>query len=532
VSEADERPETLGVDSTVAGRAFQQMLRLTQSVAGEEHRVRAWLPLLDGTERLGVLGVTLPEVVLQDAEAARRLERFASVVAELVMTKTLYGDSIVRTRRTSPMSLASEIQWSLLPPLTFVNEAVTVAGVLEPAYEVAGDSVDYAVDSDRAHFAVFDGMGHGIVSAQLISLVVAAYRNARRGGRSLSDTAAHIESAVTDVFRAESFATALLCELDTTSGELTWLSAGHHAVLLLRDGRLVRPLEVDPLLPLGLNRGLSQSFDVAVGTEHLQPGDMLLLYTDGIIEARSPDGEFFGQDRLVDMVTRNLAAGLPAPETMRRVVHALLDHQVSDLEDDATLLLVEWHGAPGSREGPGFPSVAGQRAATVRPGAARADYRLCCDLPGGRSTGDALRAPAPVDDLGLVDDEPVVVGGVEAGRDADDALDVRDRAAVPAHQVVVVVTDPRLVASHRARRLDAPSQAGGRERTQHVVDRLVRHVADLLTGAADDRVGVGVRVVVQHLQHGHAGAGDPEAGVAQQLLGPTGHRGHLRHYCP
>src|SRR3712207_3484581 len=203
------------------------------------------------------------------------------------------------------MTLAAEIQWSLLPPLTFVNQSVTVAGGLEPAYEVAGDSLDYAIDRGIARFAVFDGMGHGIVSAQLISLVVAAYRNARRAGQSLTDAAAHIESAVNDVFRVESFATALLCELDTTTGRLTWISAGHHEPLLLRAGHLVRALQVEPLLPLGLNQGLMQAVTAPLGREQLQPGDMLLLYTDGVTEARSPDGEFFGQDRLVDLVTRN-----------------------------------------------------------------------------------------------------------------------------------------------------------------------------------------------------------------------------------
>jgi serine/threonine protein phosphatase PrpC len=343
-----EFPHPLGVDSTVAGRAFQHMQQLTQSATGETgDSTRVWLPLLNGTERLGVLGLTLPTTAVDDHPGMRRLLRFASLVAELVMTKTLYGDSIVRVRRTSPMTLAAEIQWSLLPPLTFVNQSVTVAGGLEPAYEVAGDSLDYAVDAGVARFAVFDGMGHGILSAQLISLVVAAYRNARRAGQSLTDTAAHIESAVTDVFRVESFATGLLCELDTTTGLLTWISAGHHEPLLMRDGKLVRALELEPLLPLGLNQGLSRTASAAVGGEQLQPGDMLLLYTDGVTEARSPEGDFFGQGRLVDLVARNLAAGLPAPETMRRVVHALLDHQAGDLDDDATLLLVEWHGAPG-----------------------------------------------------------------------------------------------------------------------------------------------------------------------------------------
>jgi serine/threonine protein phosphatase PrpC len=345
----DEFPHPLGVDSTVAGRAFQHMQPLTQSAAprDEGDRVRVWLPLLNGTERLGVLGLTLPTRSLDDHPGMSRLLRFASVVAELVMTKTLYGDSIVRVRRISPMALAAEIQWSLLPPLTFVNQSVTVAGGLEPAYEVAGDSLDYAVDAGVARFAVFDGMGHGILSAQLTSLVVAAYRNARRARQSLTDTAAHIESAVNDVFRVESFATGLLCELDTSTGRLTWISAGHHEPLPLRSGKLVRALELEPVLPLGLNQGLSATTSAAVGSEQLQPGDMLLLSTDGVIEARSPEGEFFGQERLVDMVVRNLAAGLPAPETMRRVVHALLDHQAGDLDDDATLLLVEWHGAAG-----------------------------------------------------------------------------------------------------------------------------------------------------------------------------------------
>jgi serine phosphatase RsbU (regulator of sigma subunit) len=81
---------------------------------------------------------------------------------------------------------------------------------------------------------------------------------------------------------------------------------------------------------------------VPLGAETLQPDDQVLFYSDGVVEARSPRGEFFGTERLVDLVVRNLAAGLPAPETMRRVIHALLDHQQGQLDDDASLFLVQY----------------------------------------------------------------------------------------------------------------------------------------------------------------------------------------------
>lgn len=347
---------SLSVESTLAGRAFQHIKVLSQAAENDDASVPGasilWLPLLDGTERLGLLAVTVADAapLEPDGPLARRLRRLAAVTAELVMTKTLYGDTIVRLRRTAPMELAAEIQWSLLPPLTFASNEVTIAAGLEPAYQVAGDSVDYAVDQGVARLAVFDGMGHGLASAQLVSLVVNAYRNARRSGLSLVDTVRQIDDAVTEIFAGASFCTGVLAELDTATGELRWASAGHPEPLLLRDGRLVRPLATRPVLPFGLAFDLTGAQRGAtVGVEHLQPGDLVLLYTDGIPEARAPDGAFFGVDRLVELVTRNLAAGLPAPETLRRVIHALLLHQGHALDDDASLLMVHWRSETETR---------------------------------------------------------------------------------------------------------------------------------------------------------------------------------------
>jgi hypothetical protein len=336
--------EALEVDSTLAGRAFQHVEVLTQDIPG--HGTRVWLPMLDGTERLGVLGVTIADqAALEDDDGLlrTRLLRYASLGADVVMTKTLYGDTIVRLRRRQDMGLAAEMQWGLLPPLTFASQQVTISGALEPAYEVAGDSVDYAVDPGYARLAVFDGMGHGLTSAHLAVLTVTAYRNARRAGKTLTETAAAIETAVTTVFRGEAFTTGLLVELDTQTGELHWINAGHPTPLLLRQGRLVKSLDLDPALPFGLGElGATSPGRLTVGSESLEPGDQVLLYTDGVVEARSPQGAFFGVQRLTDLIARHLASGLPTPEAMRRVVRSLLNHQQGQLTDDATMLLAEW----------------------------------------------------------------------------------------------------------------------------------------------------------------------------------------------
>jgi hypothetical protein len=365
--------EALPIDSTLAGRSFQFVEVLTQ--AGEEAgTTRVWLPLVDGTERLGVLALSFPDtigVTLGDEAVRDILLRFTTAVAELVMTKTMYGDEIVRLRRRTQMGLAAELQWSLLPPLTFACPEVTIAGALEPAYRVAGDTVDYAVDAGLARAAVFDGMGHDLRSSQLASIAVASYRNGRRNGLDLPATGRNIDEALQDAFDGTMFATGVLVELDTHSGLLSWINAGHPPPLLLREHHVVKVLEGPARPPLGLRlpQASESAREFVVSHEQLQPGDHVLLYTDGVTEARSPEGDFFGEQRLTDLLMRNFAAGLPASETMRRLVRELLAHQQGQLSDDATLLLVEWRSVNLADVVPGPVHLPGTDAADGADGA-------------------------------------------------------------------------------------------------------------------------------------------------------------------
>ncbi len=340
----DEQLVHLSVDATLAGRAYQSYVMQVQESGVDG--LRAWCPLLLGTDRMGVLAITLDThgpLTDADAELVRCFEKLAATTAVLLASMMPFGDTLIRLRRRTTMGLASEIQYSLLPPLTFSSRSVSLAAALEPCYHVAGDTIDYAVDAGMARVAVFDGMGHGLHSAQCAVLTLAAYRNARRADRSLTETLHGIDEALLAGLGGEVFTTAVVIELDTDTGLLQWVNAGHPEPLLIRGGKLIKSLYVEPRPPLGLGYLLEEP-DAEVGVEQLEPGDLLLLFTDGVVEARSPSGEFFGAERLAELVIRHLAGGLPAPETMRRVVRNLLDHHQDQLSDDATLLLVEWRG--------------------------------------------------------------------------------------------------------------------------------------------------------------------------------------------
>jgi len=320
------------IEGTLAGRAFRRV-EVVARAGGHGHRL--WVPLLDGVERLGVAELVLPEE--PDGEQRAALWAFTTLVAELVVVRDAYSDVFARLRRRATLSLAAEMQWELLPPLSFGTDRMVITGGLEPAYDIGGDSFDYAVNGDVADLLVIDSVGHGLPAAVLASVAISSYRHARRNRLDLPDIAVEVNEAIATQFGASQFATAVLARLDTGTGRLRWINAGHPEPLILRGSSLVRPPICPPSRPLGLQEGRPACCDT-----RLEPGDRLLLYTDGITEARSPGGEFFGEQRLADFISSAVAAGEPAPEMVRRLMRHVLDHQADQLQDDASIVVLEW----------------------------------------------------------------------------------------------------------------------------------------------------------------------------------------------
>jgi serine phosphatase RsbU (regulator of sigma subunit) len=347
----DPGDEGLSVDATLAGRAYRDGAIQRTETSQDPPAVMVWVPLFDGSDRIGVLGGRHEGwSEEQTDERIEDLTLFGTAVAVLLASHEAYTDVIVRTKRLRAPTLPAEMQWALLPPLTFSSDRASVCGVLEPAYDIGGDSFDYAVNDNVAHLGVFDAMGHGLGATLMASVAVGAYRHARRAGRDLENCYAAVDQAIANQFGSDRFVTGVLAELNVDSGEVTYVVAGHHPGLVLRQGRIVRYLDSTGHLPFGLGQGLGPkppelSGASTLGHESLEPGDRVLLYTDGVIEGRDPSGQFFGVDRLEELFVRADASDMPTPETLRRLIRAVLEHQADQLQDDATLLLVEWHGS-------------------------------------------------------------------------------------------------------------------------------------------------------------------------------------------
>lgn len=335
----DEVLEEENVAASMAGRVFRTGQPL---VAAHDPGVKVWVPLVERAERTGVVSLVVAHVDDAVLEDCIRLGRFAGLLVRSFARTT---DLLHLRRRGRSMTLAAGMQWDLLPPLTVRCAEALVCGRLEPAYEVAGDAFDYVVNDRVLHAAIFDGMGHGVESTLMTTLAIGAYRHARRAGADTESACQAIDQTVADRYGGEAFVTGAIARLDVDTGRLEWTTAGHPPPLLMRNTKVVSSLRCAPSLPFGLGGGC-----VEIAMEPLEPGDSVLFFTDGVTEGRSHAGEEFGAQRLADLWEKHSLSSHSADEVLRRLVEDVSTYNAGKLRDDASLMVVRWHG-PGRPAG-------------------------------------------------------------------------------------------------------------------------------------------------------------------------------------
>ena len=329
-------PQSEVVATTMAGRAFIDQVA-TVVERHDDHRV--WVPIVEGSDRTGVLAVTVRS---PSEDVIRACEELGLFVGYLIATQARSTDLYNLRRRRRSLSLGASMQWDLLPPLVLKTDRVAVAGLLEPAYEVGGDCFDYALNDRVLEVGIFDPLGHGVGSALIAALCVGSYRHDRREGNTLEEIHERLDAVVAGEF-PNAFTTGQLVRIDVETGAMSWTNAGHPPPILIRGGQVIGELQAESTLPWGL--GFLGSAGVTVASQALEPGDSVLFYTDGVVEAHVPGGDEFGAGRLADLAGQHASDQLEPEEVIRRLVRAILERQDDRLTDDATLVLVQWHGS-------------------------------------------------------------------------------------------------------------------------------------------------------------------------------------------
>jgi serine phosphatase RsbU (regulator of sigma subunit) len=324
-----ESAETVPLEGTVHDR----VLRTQQAdVSVTDRGFRMIVPVTDRGDALGLLELVLPRE--PDEQTRTDVGAAGHALAYVVIANRRHTDLFEWGQRTTPFSLAAEIQRRLLPA-AFTCEAgqFTLAGWLEPAATVGGDTFDYALDRDALHVSITDAVGHEVGASLLATLLVGSLRNERRRGLPLDEQVHNADLALAQHAAPGQFVTGQVLRVDLHTGHAQVVNAGHPLPLRLREGR-VEEVELAVDLPFGVEPGRPfrlQEFP-------LRPGDRIVFVTDGMLERNAAE---------LDVA---VALAATAAEHPREVVHSLGTAVVratgGQLRDDATVVCLDWYGGP------------------------------------------------------------------------------------------------------------------------------------------------------------------------------------------
>lgn len=297
-------------------------------------------PLLDGDECLGVIEFLNPEGRPAFTEEDEHMvEYFAGLVAAALVRIRAHDAALERAQVQRDLDLARELQGGLLPkifPTRQESPGIELYARLDPAKEVSGDLYDFFfVEPGKLCFVVGDVSGKGIAAGIFMAVTRTLIRATAVPGRNPLDILNRVNAQLARENQANLFVTMILGLVDTQSGKIVYGQGGHNPpVLLSAEGKSA--YEPPGGMPLGV-------FDDAKFGERelqLKPGETLLVYTDGVTEAMNEARDLFGEDRLLEAVTRQ--AGRTAEKLTERVVEKVEDFvREAERSDDITLLAIK-----------------------------------------------------------------------------------------------------------------------------------------------------------------------------------------------
>jgi serine phosphatase RsbU (regulator of sigma subunit) len=315
---------------TPHGRALTEQ---EVEIRTDDGAARVYAPVSSRGEAVGVLELCLSRG--PDAPILATVSAAAHALAYVVIANRRFTDLFEWGQRSLPLSLEAEIQHRLLPG-SYTCEAgqFTLAGWLEPAGDVGGDTFDFSLERDTLHLSMTDAMGHTLDAALLATVLVGALRNARRQGVGLANQARMAEDALTTYTdKAGGFVTGQLVRVDLGPGTARIVNAGHPAPIRVRNGvASTIDLHADPPF------GTPLTPEYSVQPLELEPGDRLMFLTDGMFERNAATVE-------VHSVIAACSDMHPR-EAVQQLTRTVVEACGGELRDDATVLCFDWHGGP------------------------------------------------------------------------------------------------------------------------------------------------------------------------------------------
>jgi serine phosphatase RsbU (regulator of sigma subunit) len=321
---ADRVPLTAGVH----GRALAS--QQTQIERADRY-TRLVVPVTNRGDAVGVLELLVPEP--PDERSLADVALAAHALAYVVIANRRFTDLFEWGQRSVPLNLAAEIQHWLLPAApTCEAGQFSVAAWLEPSNTVAGDTFDFTLDRGTLQLSITDAMGHAVNAAMMATLMVNALRNARRAGVGLAAQADRAGREFALHAHAGQFVTGQLLHVDLGSQTASVVNAGHPPPFRLRGGHVDR-VRLYADLPFGIAEGGYREQPVPLAV-----GDRLVFLTDGMLERSA------GSANMKALIEET--APMHPRELVQHLVHAISTASGGELDDDATVICLDWHGGP------------------------------------------------------------------------------------------------------------------------------------------------------------------------------------------
>jgi len=303
--------------------------------AREATRSEMVAPIRIGSEVIGAFNLESDEPDAYEVEDMELLMAFAAQAAVAIERTRLHEEVLEKRRLDEEVTIGQRIQRSFLPARNPEVRNFDIAGANYSSERVGGDYYDFIrIADEQMGIVVGDVSGKGIAAALIMAAFRASLIAEIRNNYAIRTTMAKVNRLLWESVEPDRFVTALFGVLDTSARRLTYVNAGHNPALLLR----ASSGQFDMLEATGPLLGTFESATFKERVVELRPGDLLVMYTDGVTEAMTPGGDLFGEERLRKVIEERRTE--PAAVVLRGIWEAIQTFQAGEQEDDVTIVVV------------------------------------------------------------------------------------------------------------------------------------------------------------------------------------------------